>query len=218
MDETHLRWEIVRIGRLLYEKGFIVSTDGNISARLGTNRVLVTPSGLHKGFLQPDELIVTDLDRHPLIAPPGLEPTSEMPMHLEVYRQRPDVKAVVHAHLPFTIALSIAGVPLDPPMLPEVVLTVGAIPTTEYALPSSQENADAIHTLIQNHDAIVLRRHGVITVGSGPFEAFMKMETVEHTAKIVHSLELLGRGKALTQQQIDDLLELRRKLSPNTKY
>jgi L-fuculose-phosphate aldolase len=212
LQRTDIRAEIVRVGQLMHQKGFIVASDGNISVRLGADRVLATPSGRHKGFLRPDELITTDMDGRPINPPPGLEPTSEMPMHLEIYRQRPQVAAVVHAHLPLAVALSIAGIRLDEPFLPEAVITLGPIPTTEYAIPSSLENVTAIRDLIGQHDAIVLRRHGAITVGSDPFDAYMRMEAVEHKAHIVLLLRLLGQGEPLSSGQVASLLELRRRL------
>ena len=208
-EEAHLRDEIVRIGRMIYEKGFIVAGDGNISVRLGPDRVLATPSGRHKGFLRPDELVVTDLDGRLKKASAGLRPTSEMPMHLEVYRQRVDINAVLHTHLPIAVALSIAGIPLDKPFLPEAVVTLGPIPTTEYALPASQENVAAIRNLIGRHNAIVLRRHGALTAGTDLFDAYMRMEAVEHKAHVVMLLELLGRGEPLDPDQVSKLLALR---------
>jgi len=208
--------EIARIGRLMHEKGFVVATDGNISMRLGPDRLLSTPSGLHKGFLQPQDLIVTDMDGVKVrsASPEGcnLRPTSEMPMHLEVYRQRPDVGAVVHAHPPTAIALSIAGVSLAEYLLPEVVITLGLVPTTEYATPSGQETARAVKDLIREHDGIVLKSHGVLTVGANPFDAYMKLETIEHYAGILLTLRQLGRYKPLPPDQVDKLLAMRRQM------
>lgn len=205
-----LRQEIIRVGGLLYQKGYIVATDGNISVRLSPDRLLVTPSGLHKGFMEPQDLVITDMDGRVVETRAGLKPTSEMPMHLEVYRQRTDVNSVVHAHLPIAVALSIAGIPLDQPYLPEAILTLGPAPTTEYATPSSLENVTAIKDLIAEHNAIILRRHGVITVGADPFDAFMRMESVEHKAHIIFMLQLLGRGEPLPQEQVAKLLEMRK--------
>jgi L-fuculose-phosphate aldolase len=207
--------EIVRVGKLLYQKNFIVATDGNISARLPGDRLLVTPSGCHKGFMNPEDLVITDMNGQVLDSPSGFKPTSEMPMHLEIYRQRPDVNSVVHSHLPTAVALSIAGVPLDQPFLPEAILTLGPAPTTEYATPSSLENVTAIRDLIADHNAIILRRHGAITVGADPFDAFMRMESVEHKAHIIMMLQLLGRGEPLPQEQVAKLLELRKQYGVN---
>ena len=196
MTENVLREEIVRIGQLMYEKGFICATDGNLSVRLERERVLTTPSGLHKGLLAPEHLVVVDLQGRVMEAGRGadgpLKPTSELPMHLAAYLRRPDVQAVVHAHPPLTIALSIAGVPLTTCLLPEVIVTLGLIPVTEYATPSSEENVRAIQDLIVHHDALVLQRHGSLTVGSDLMEAFMRLETVEQQARITLMLRQLG--------------------------
>jgi L-fuculose-phosphate aldolase len=217
--EQTLREEVVRVGRLLYEKGLVVAGDGNISVRLTDHLILATPGGLCKGMLQPDQLIITDLQGGRVgletAASRELKPTSEMCMHLEVYRQRPDVQAVVHAHPPTTIALSIAGISLAECLLPEVIVTLGIIPTTEYATPSSDENAHAIRNLIVNHDGIVLKRHGALTVGTSLMDAFHKMETIEHLSRIKLMLVLLGRGEPLPPFQVEKLLELRRKLGLN---
>jgi L-fuculose-phosphate aldolase len=211
------RAEIVRIGRLMYDKGFVVATDGNLSVRLGPERILCTPSGLCKGFMQPEQLIVVDAEgRRAGSSTPAnrnLQPTSEMAMHLQVYRRRPDVMAVLHAHPPLTVALSIAGVSLAQCMVPEVIVTLGLIPTTCYATPSSQENAEAIRELIAGHDALVLQRHGTLTVGRDPFEAYLKLETVERCAQIALCLHQLGgHGQPLPPAEVSKLLATREAL------
>ena len=194
--EQHLRREIVRIGKLLYDKGLIVATDGNVSARLDANRIVTTPSGLCKGFMEPEQLIVVDLDGNRVgssnPANRHLKPTSEMRMHLEAYRRRPDIGAVVHAHPPTTVALSIAGVDLAQCLIPEVIVTLGIVPTTQYATPSSEENARAIRDLIAGHDAIVLQRHGTLAVGRDPLDAFLKTESIEQMSRIAFMARLLG--------------------------
>jgi L-fuculose-phosphate aldolase len=216
MPERQLREEIVRIGRLMYEKGFIVSSDGNISARMGRGRILITPSGLHKGFLEPEQLLVVDEKGRPVgpatIANRPLRPTSELPMHLAAYGRRPDVLAVVHAHPPITIALSIAGIPMATCLLPEVIVTLGLIPTTEYAMPSSEENVRAISTLIDNHDALVLQRHGSLTVGGSPMQAYMRLETLEQNARVLFMLAQLGVSHPLDPAEVDKLLGLRKQM------
>lgn len=215
-DTAELRQEIVRIGQLMYDKGLVVGADGNISARVGRDSFLVTPSGLPKGMLQADQLIVVDGQGRPvgsyLARNRNLTPTSELHMHLEAYRQRPDVNAVVHAHPPTTIALSIAGISMIEPYLPETLVMLGEVPTAPYSLPSSSENADAIRELILTHDAIVLQRHGSLTVGRSILEAFLRLETLEQTAKVLFMLAQLGdgnprnAGKPLTPEQIRRLI------------
>lgn len=213
--EGEQRQEIVRIGRLMYQKGFISASDGNISARLAPGRILITPSGLHKGFLDPGHLLVVDEDgRIVQSAPAGrtLKPTSELPMHLEAYRQRPDISAVVHAHPPITIALSIAGIPMADCLLPEVIVFLGLIPTTQYATPSSEENVRAIREFITNHEAIVLQRHGSLTVGDSPMQSFMRLETVEQSARIAFMLAQLGVHNPLDAAEVRKLLKQREQM------
>ena len=215
-DGQALRKEIVRVGRLMYEKGFIAASDGNISARLDLRRILITPSGLHKGFLEPEQLLVVDGDGRRVgpstAANRKLKPTSELPMHLEAYRQRPDIQAVVHAHPPTTVALSIAGVPLADCLLPEVIVFLGIIPTTAYATPASEENVRAIRELIANHDALVLQRHGSLTVGDSPMQAFMRLETVEQNSRIAFMLKQMGASHPLPAAEVEKLLQQRREM------
>ncbi len=214
--EQALREEIVRVGRLMYERGLAVAADGNISAPLDEGHVLCTPSGLCKGMMTPDQLIVVDMDGHKVgpgtSANRDLQPTSEVRMHLEAYRQRPDVGGVVHAHPPITVALSIAGVSLADCMLPEVIVTLGLVPTTEYATPASAENVRAIRDLITNHDGIILQRHGTLTVGQDPWEAYMRLESLEQVARITLILQQLGRGEPLPPEQVEKLLAQRQKM------
>ena len=211
--EDDLRAEIVRVGQLLYEKGLIVAGDGNVSTRLDENRILITPSGLCKGFMSPDQLIIIDLDGRKV--GPGtaanleLKPTSETAMHLEVYKQRPDVTSVVHAHPPYAIALSIAGISLADCMLPEAIVFLGLTPTTPYSTPASEENARAIREVITGHDALVLQRHGSLTVGTSPLNAFHRTETLEQIARITFMLHQLGGGQPLPPFQVEKLVQTR---------
>ena len=214
--EQRLRREIVRVGKLLYDRGLVVATDGNVSARLDSHRILATPSGLCKGFLEPEQLIVVNLDGE-RVGPSSpanrhLQPTSEMRMHLEAYRRRPDAGAAVHAHPPITVALSIAGIDLAQCLIPEVIVTLGLVPTTPYATPSSEENARAIHDLIAGHDAIVLQRHGTLTVGRDPFEAFLKTESVEQMSRIAFMTRLLGASPSLPPEEVVKLIAQREAL------
>lgn len=213
--EGDLRQKIVQVGRLMYQKGFIAASDGNISARLAPGRILITPSGLHKGFLEPGHLLVVDEDGQvvqPAPADHSLKPTSELPMHLETFRQRDDISAVVHAHPPITIALSIAGIPMADCLLPEVIVFLGIIPTTQYATPSSEENVRAIREFIANHDALVLQRHGSLTVGESPMQGFMRLETLEQNARIAFMLAQLGVQNPLDAAEVRKLLRQREQM------
>jgi L-fuculose-phosphate aldolase len=216
MNEYALRQEIVKIGQLMYQKGFISASDGNISARLGPNRLLITPSGLHKGFLEPADILIVDDDGHRVgpgsVTRRDLKPTSELPLHLEAYRQRSEIGAVVHAHPPITIALSIAGIPMADCLLPEVIVFLGLIPTTAYATPSSTESIQVIQELITRHDALVLQRHGSMTVGDSPMQAFMRLETVEQNARIAFMLAQLDVANPLPASEVTKLLKQREAL------
>jgi L-fuculose-phosphate aldolase len=211
-NESAVRAEIVRIGRLMHTKDLVDATSGNISARLGPDRVLTTPSGLAKGFLEPEQLIVVNMRGEVVQAAPGLRPTSELLMHLEAYRRRPDVNGVVHAHPITAVALSIAGISLAECVVPEAVVVLGLVPTTPYANPASEENQRAIADVIVGHDALVLQYHGTLTVGSDVNEAYLRLETLEHTAKIIALTRLLGGGPALPPEQVTKLLEARQAL------
>jgi L-fuculose-phosphate aldolase len=197
----------------MYEKGLISANEGNLSVRLGQDHILITPSGLHKGLLNTSDLLIIDTEGNPvrsaISAGVRLKPTSELPMHLEAYRRQPDISAVVHAHPPITVALSIAGIPLADCLLPEVIVLLGLIPTTQYATPSSTENAQAIRRLIQHHDAIVLQRHGALTVGDSLMQAFMRLETVEQNARIGFMLAQLGTHNPLPADEVVKLLKQR---------
>jgi L-fuculose-phosphate aldolase len=211
-SDSNLRAEIVRIGQLMHQYQYIDGASGNISARLGPDRILATPSGLAKGFLTPEQLIVVDLAGQLVQpSPPGLKPTSELLMHLEAYKQRPDVMGVVHAHPITAVALSIVGIPFTDCIIPESVLLFGTIPTTPYANPSSAENQQAISELIKTHDAIVLAYHGSLTASATVWEAYLKLESLEHTAKIIAQANLLGTVKPLPPEQVAKIIATRQK-------
>lgn len=215
-NERRLREQICEIGRLMHQFQYIDGASGNISARLDDERVLATPSGLAKGFMEPEQLLVVDMDGNKVgpatAANRELRPTSEILMHLEAYKQRPDVVGVVHAHPPTAIALTIAGVSLQKCTIPEAIILLGMVPTTPYATPSSPENRDAIRDLIKNHDAIMLAYHGSLTVGPDVWTAYLRLESLEHTAKILYQVEMLGGGPPLPPEQVRKLLETRRQM------
>ena len=205
--ESALRADIVEVGRRLYARGYTASNDGNISVRLGSDRLLMTPKGVCKGFMTPDLMCITDLDGRKLQG--DRDPSSEMLMHLEVYRQRPDVQAVVHAHPPTATGFAVAGIPLDRAVLAEVLTTLGSIPIAEYATPSTSELPDAVRKYIKAHDGMLLANHGALTVGPDLYGAYYKMETIEHFAKISLVARLLGRENLISRQEVIRLQGLR---------
>jgi L-fuculose-phosphate aldolase len=207
MSVESLRADIVEIGRRMYARGYTASNDGNISVRLGTDRLLMTPKSVCKGFMTPDMMCVTDLDGRKISG--DRDPSSEALMHLEVYRQRPDVNAVVHAHPPTATGFAVAGIPLDRAVLAEVLTTLGSIPLAEYATPSTSELPDAVRKYIKAHDGMLLANHGALTVGADLYSAYYKMETVEHFAHISLVARMLGRENLLARDEVMRLQELR---------
>ena len=214
LNEQEARIEIVRLGRLMHQFEFVDGGAGNLSTRVGPDRILVTPSGLAKGFLHADQMLAVtsngELCVEQTAAARKLKPTSELPMHLEAYRKRADVNAVVHAHPITTIALSIAGISLAECLIPEAVVILGMVPTTPYSTPASDENRAAISEAIESHDAIVLEYHGSLTVGKDLWDAYKKLEVLEHTAKIVAMSRLLGGDATLPPDQVVKLMEARK--------
>lgn len=214
LTEHELRREMVRVGRLMWERGYVAATDGNLSARLNSDRLLVTASGLSKGFLSSEDLVIIDLDGEPMSSyrGRGQRASSEILMHLEVYRQRPDVGAVVHAHPPLATACSIAGVSLARCVIPEVVVSLGGIPTAEYATPGTTEVPASIRQAILDYDALILAHHGSLTIGSTLWEAYLRLERVEQAAQITVAAQQLGQVTTLTAEAVEKLAEKRREL------
>jgi L-fuculose-phosphate aldolase len=206
-SESTLRADIVEVGRRMYARGYTASNDGNISVRLGPDRLLMTPKSVCKGFMTPDMMCITDLEGRKLQG--DRDPSSEMLMHLEVYRQRADVQAVVHAHPPTATGFAVAGIPLDRAVLAEVLTTLGSIPIAEYATPSTKELPLAVRKYIKAYDGMLLANHGALTVGGDLYGAYYKMETIEHFAKISLVARLLGRENLLSREEVTRLQELR---------
>jgi len=205
--EATLRADIVEIGRRMYSRGYTASNDGNISVRIDANRLLMTPKSVCKGFMTPEMMCITDMDGRKLEG--ERDPSSEMLMHLEVYRQRPDAMAVVHAHPPTATGFAVAGIPLDRAVLAEVLTTLGSIPIAEYATPSTAELPAAVRQYIKAHDGMLLANHGALTVGKDLYAAYYKMETIEHFAHISLVARMLGRENLISREEVLRLQELR---------
>jgi L-fuculose-phosphate aldolase len=205
--ESALRAEIVEVGRRMYARGYTASNDGNISVKLGADRLLMTPKSVCKGFMTPDMMCITDLQGKKLQG--DRDPSSEMLMHLEVYRQRPDVKAVVHAHPPIATGFAVAGIPLNRAVLAEVLTTLGSIPIAEYATPSTAELPAAVRKFVSAHDGMLLANHGALTLGADLMGAYYKMETIEHFAKISLVARLLGGENLIAREEVTRLQGLR---------
>lgn len=206
-----IKKEICEVGHKLWLKGFVAANDGNISVKVSENEYYCTPTGVSKGDLTPDMIIKIDKDGKKLEG--KLEPSSEIKMHMRVYRERPDVNAVVHAHPPVATAFTVADIDLDQYILPEAVLTIGDVPTCDYGTPSTMEIPDSLNPYIQNHDAFLLRNHGALTVGCNLQKAFFVMEEVEFNAVICKHAMDLGAVHEIGNEQLRKLMDLRKKMN-----
>ncbi|HEX5706760.1 MAG TPA: class II aldolase/adducin family protein [Pyrinomonadaceae bacterium] len=206
MDEQTARREIVRVGRLMYERAYVVSSDGNLSVRLEDGRIVATPTQVSKGRMTEEMLAVTDIEGKPLN---DRRASSELAMHLLVYRERPDVRAVCHAHPPHGSAFAVAGLAIDQPILSEVILTLGCVPLAEYGTPSTDELTDAMRPLVRHHNALLMANHGAVAYGADIWQAFDRLETLEHTAKIAILARLLGGARNLPPDSIEKLIDVR---------
>lgn len=215
-SEHQIKQDIVEVGRRIYEKGFVASNDGNISVRISDNEVLTTPTGVSKGFMTTDMIVKVDLDGRVISG--KLKPSSELRMHLDVYRNRPDVKSVVHAHPIVATGFAVAGIPLNKYILPEIVINLGTIPIAEYGTPSTDEIPDAIRGYLDRHDAFLLANHGALTVGADVFNAYHKMESLELFAQISLVARQLGCEQELNGTQVSKLLEIREKMGISGKH
>lgn len=202
------REAVCRVGKLLYDRGYVAANDGNISVKVGEDRLLITPSGVSKGRMTPEMLLVTDLDGK--VIEGDRHPSSEGKMHLEVYRGRADVNAVVHAHPPVSTAFAVCRRGLETPYLSELVAGLGQVPCTpSFAMLSTEEVPQSVRPYLADHNALLLANHGALAWGGGLWEAFDRLETVEHTAKIVLNAQLLGGGVPLTEEEVARLQGLR---------
>jgi L-fuculose-phosphate aldolase len=205
--EDQIRADIVECGRRLWQRQYVASNDGNISVRLDDRRLMTTPKNVSKGFMTPEMMCITDLDGVKLAG--ERDPSSELKMHLEVYRNRPDVKAVVHAHPPTATGFAVAGIPLDRAVLAEVITTLGSIPIAEYATPSTEELPAVVRKYIKAHDGLLLANHGALAVAGDLYAAYYRMETIEHFATISLVARTLGRENLLSRGEVDRLQGLR---------
>ena len=205
--EQELRDDLVRVCRLIYEKGWVASNDGNVSIRLDETRLLCTPTALSKGFVTADDLIVCDISGNKLHG--HRERTSEIAMHVTIYSMRPDVRSVVHAHPPVATGFAAAGRALDKALLPEVIIQLGAVPLASYGLPGTPALSEGMLPFIQNYDAVLLENHGCTAYGSDVWQAFFRMEMVEHFARITFVAEMLGGARPLPRSEVEKLFASR---------
>jgi len=212
-EEEHRR-DICAVGRWIQERGYVASTDGNISLRLDAQRILASPTCVNKGMMSPEDVVITDLDGRKLSG--ERKPSSELAMHLLIYRLRPDVHAVCHAHPPVATGYAAAGIPLDHAILCELVVTLGYVPVAPYGTPGTPELGAAIEPLVEGHDAILLANHGVVTYGPDLLNAFFRMDTTEHFARVALVTRLLGKQLLLSDANVAKLLAARARYGTHT--
>ena len=193
MNEVQARQAIVDAGTVLYKQGYVVSNDGNISVRISPDTIVVTPTGVSKGDMNPDMMVVMDLDGN--VISKGLRGT-----------------AVVHAHPIYATSFAIAGVPLDKPILSEAMLQVGVVPVAHYAKPGTTDVPDSIAPFVKDYAAVMLSNHGVLTWGSDLEQALARMEVVENYAKVTLVVNQIGSERGLSQDQVDGLAGIRQNM------
>jgi L-fuculose-phosphate aldolase len=211
--ETIHRKQLARFGKWLYRLGFVPGTAGNLSLRMGPDRILATPTAMSKCLLKAADMVLVDMEGCRVSE--GRNVTSEIGMHLAIYRQRPDVQAVVHAHPPIATGFASCGLALEEPLCSEVVMALGSIPLAPYATTGTADMASSIQSLIVDHDAVLLANHGVVTAGDTLLNAFMRMETVEHYAHICLVARQLGCPQPLSSDHLQQLAEARSRYESN---
>ncbi len=210
IGDYEIKRAIIDIGRQMYEKGFVAANDGNISCRAGENEIWATPTGVSKGFMDPDMLVKVDLDGNILSG--SFQPSSELKMHLRVYKENPNVTGVTHAHPLHATSFSIAGLCLNEPILTETIMALGEIPVAPYATPGTFEVPESVAPFINTHCGVLLANHGVLTWGKDVYEAWYRMESIEHYATIMmYTGYILKQQNRLTDEQIQRLLAVHRK-------
>jgi L-fuculose-phosphate aldolase len=207
--------DIVQIGKMMYDRRFIVAGDGNISIRIDENTLLATPTALCKGLLTPDQIVKMDFNGHVLDG--EYRPSSEIKMHIAAYNTRPDIQAVVHAHPPISTGFAVAGIPLDQLTLAEMVVNFGAIPLAPYHSPSTVGLADAVADKVKCYDAVLMANHGVMTIGPDVFTAYQRLEMVEQFASISLVAHMLGRANVFSSSQLQDLVAIRQQSGIGTQ-
>lgn len=208
-SREQLKEDVCEVGRRLYRNGFIAAGEGNVSIRLSDNELMGTPAGTCKGYLTPDMISTCDMEGNTLSGP---RISTEIQMHISVYKARPDVAAVTHAHPPKCTGFAVAGVALNRAVLAEVVVTLGCVPLADYGTPSTQELADSVDRLIRTSDGLLLSNHGALTVGKDIYDAYYKMEVIEHFAEISLISRQLGGERLLPKKEVSRLLDLRQKV------
>lgn len=217
-NEYEIKKQICDIGKRIYDRGMVAANDGNISVKLNDHEFLCTPTGVSKGFMTPEFICKVDENGQVLQANGNFRPSSEIKMHMRVYKCRPDVGSVVHAHPSYATAFAIAGIPLTQPIMPEAVIALGCVPIAPYGTPSTTEIPDAVEKFLPYYDAVLLESHGALTWSVDLLAAYHKMESVEFYAELLYKARQLGGPKEFDKATIEKLYEIRRKMGLPGKH
>ncbi len=218
VSEFEIKKQICDIGKRIYDRGMVAANDGNISVKISDNEFLCTPTGVSKGFMTPEYICKVDAEGNVIQANGSFKPSSEIKMHMRVYKERPDVKSVVHAHPIYATSFAIAGIPLTQPIMPEAVIALGCVPIAEYGTPSTNEIPDAVEKYLQHFDAVLLANHGALSYSDSLLAAYHKMESLEFYAELLFKSKQLGGPKELSQAQVERLYEIRRQFGLTGKH
>ena len=218
MNKQEIKEQICDICNKMWIKDWVAANDGNISVRVGENEIIATPTGISKSFITPDKLVTVDMEGNILEANEGYRPSSELKMHICCYKEREDVKAVVHAHPIAATAFAVAHKAMDMYVTIEDVITYGSVPVTPYGTPSTNEVPDAIRPYLGEHDVLLLENHGALSMGSDLITAYYRMESLEHCAKVQAYAEIIGGAKEISRENIDTLIGMRPKYGVTGKH
>lgn len=218
VSEFEIKKQICDIGKRIYDRGMVAANDGNISVKISDNEFLCTPTGVSKGFMTPEYICKVDADGNVIQANAGFKPSSEIKMHMRVYKHRPDVQSVVHAHPIYATSFAIAGIPLTQPIMPEAVIALGCVPIAEYGTPSTEEIPDAVEKYLPYYDAVLLANHGALSYSDSLLNAYHKMESLEFYAELLFKAKQLGGPKELSTSQVERLYEIRRQFGLKGKH
>ncbi len=206
-SEMDIKIEMCEIGKRVYNRGMVAANDGNFSVKLSDNEFLCTPTGVSKGFMTPEYICKVDAEGNVIEANEGFKPSSEIKMHMRVYKEREDVKAVVHAHPMYATTFAVCGLPLTEPIMPEAVLSLGTVPLAKYGTPSTMEIPDAVSEYLPYYDAVLLENHGALSYADSLMGAYHKMESLEFYARLLYQAKMLGGPKELTDEQVKSFTE-----------
>ena len=209
-SEMDIKIEMCEIGKRVHNRGMVAANDGNFSVKLSENEFLCTPTGVSKGFMTPEYICKVDAEGNVIEANEGFKPSSEIKMHMRVYKEREDVKAVVHAHPMYATTFAVCGLPLTEPIMPEAVLSLGTVPLAKYGTPSTMEIPDAVSEYLPYYDAVLLENHGALSYADSLMGAYHKMESLEFYARLLYQAKMLGGPKELTDEQVKRLYGMRR--------